>query len=335
MNHRTVLPMLVLAAALTAPCQRVLAWGADGHHTVGTIAAQLIAGTNAATQVQAILGTVDLSDAAVWADCAKGVDPNHNFAYTAAGKYKECKIFETPTGEDEMSDFVRRNSSCVVKPGEEICNKQYHYTDVNIAQSQYKTTLVGARGDDIVGAISAAVHFLKGEPVPAPFAFKDKHEALLALTHYVGDVHQPLHVGAVYLNAKGKRVNPDTSGLDPATFTRGGNLLLLNSKNFHVNIWDSIPAALKQDKVNATWIAQAKALPATSGAVDGWSSSWASDTLVQAQSAFQGVTFGKVASKHWPVTVPAAYTSRMNSIKKKQLTAAGSHLAEVLKAIWP
>ena len=32
-----------------------------------------------------------------------------------------------------MVDFVRRNASnCVIKPGEEICHKQYHYSDVGI-----------------------------------------------------------------------------------------------------------------------------------------------------------------------------------------------------------
>ena len=50
-----------------------LAWDSTGHQTVGAIADQLIAGTNAETQVRKILGT-SLRVSAVWADCAKGVE---------------------------------------------------------------------------------------------------------------------------------------------------------------------------------------------------------------------------------------------------------------------
>src|SRR5262245_52920017 len=70
------------------------AWGSDGHHTVGAIADQMIQGSNAATQVASLLGPLSLQDAAVWADCAKGVDPKL-LTYTQAGKYPACKIFET------------------------------------------------------------------------------------------------------------------------------------------------------------------------------------------------------------------------------------------------
>src|SRR5579862_1770810 len=110
-----------LATIAIAFAHPAFAWGPDGLHTVGTLAEKLIAGTNAATQVQALLGTLSLADAAVWADCAKGVNPS-TFKYEHPGKYKECTIFETPAGEAQMEDFVRRNATnCPLKPGEEIC----------------------------------------------------------------------------------------------------------------------------------------------------------------------------------------------------------------------
>ncbi|MFX8926146.1 S1/P1 nuclease, partial [Acinetobacter baumannii] len=86
------------------------------------------------------------------------------------------------------------------KQGEEICHKQYHYSDIAIQRSSYSLGPVGTREDDIVGAVAAATHVLRDEPAPAPFNIKDKREALLLLVHYVGDLHQPLHVGAVYLS---------------------------------------------------------------------------------------------------------------------------------------
>jgi hypothetical protein len=205
---------------------------------------------------------------------------------------------------------------------------------VNTAQKKYKPGLVGTRDDDVVAAISAAAHFLKGDPVATPFSFKDKREALLALTHYVGDVHQPLHVGAVYLSATGKRVNPDKSGFDSSTFTTGGNDLTVSGSNMHSK-WDAIPASLKDTQITAAWITRARDVPPTPADMTSWSASWATDTLGQAKSAYQGVTFGPLNGKHWPATLPSGYSARMTSIKKTQLTAAGAHLAALLEAIWP
>jgi hypothetical protein len=61
------------------------AWGPDGHHTVGAIADRMITGTHASTEVKAILGDISLQDAAVWADCAKGIDPKKNYTYQNPG----------------------------------------------------------------------------------------------------------------------------------------------------------------------------------------------------------------------------------------------------------
>src|SRR5208282_2534215 len=232
---------------------QALGWDADGHHTVAAIADQLIAGTNASVQVKAILGDISLQDAAVWADCAKGVNPKDNYKYESAGQYPECKVFETPALEAEMSDFVRRNdTNCSPKPGEESCHKQYHYTDISIAHDHYDLNFTGARNDDVVNVIAAAMHVLKGDPSPAPFNIRDKREALLLLAHHVGDIHQPLHVGAVYLNLKGKLVNPDKGTFDPNTDTQGGNLILINgySETKMHSTWDSIPRKLKVSHIN-------------------------------------------------------------------------------------
>lgn len=220
-------------------------WGPDGHHTVGAIVDRLIAGSNAATQVRMILGdmNITLEDASVWADCAKGVVPGDGYEYRPDRPYKECKIFETSAREYEMRDFVRRNdTNCPRKPGEESCHKQYHYADVAIAHDHYDPGFVGARNDDIVAATAAAMHVLKGDPAPAPFSFKDKREALLVLSHYVGDIHQPLHVGVVYLDSHGGLKNPDEGSFGQQSDTHGGNSILLNGdsrRKLHA-MWNSL-----------------------------------------------------------------------------------------------
>lgn len=310
-------------------------WGPDGHRTVGAIADTLIAGTPAETQVKAILGGLSLQDAAVWADCAKGIDPNKNYSYTSEGRYPECRIYETPQLEAEMGDFVRRNDqNCSPKSGEESCHKQYHYTDIAIQHNNYSGSYVGSRDDDLVHAVVATAHVLKGDAAPAPFNLKDKREALLLLAHYAGDIHQPLHVGAVYLDAMGKKVNPDSGGFDPRTDTRGGNSIAAGGTNMHSK-WDGIPARLKPDRLDTSIIQKAKATPRTGGGIYDWPAAWASDTLKAARAAYQGVTFSGLPGGHWSATLPATYTSDANALKEKQLEKAGARLAQLLQAIWP
>jgi hypothetical protein len=68
---------------------------------------------------------------------------------------------------------------------------------------------------DIVAAVSAAIAVLQGKDLPAPFKFASKKEALRLLAHYVGDIHQPLHVAAVYVDAGGHVIDPDMGTFDP------------------------------------------------------------------------------------------------------------------------
>ena len=66
------LTKFVLAMVVAFP-QEVLAWGQEGHETVGYIAANLIKGSNAETAVSHILKPGEmLATAAEWPDCAKG-----------------------------------------------------------------------------------------------------------------------------------------------------------------------------------------------------------------------------------------------------------------------
>ena len=331
---------VVGAVALTISAS-AWSWGPDGHHTVGAIADRLIAGSHAAAQVDALLGGLSLQQAAVWADCAKGVDPSQGFAYTA-GAFPECKIFETPTGEAEMIDFVKRNdTNCARVPGDESCHKQYHYSNEAIQRDVYRLGDEGTHPFDVVGALAAATHVLEGDPAPAPFDIKDKREALLLLAHYVGDIHQPLHVGAVYLDAAGALVDPASGTFDSATRTFGANdIVTVSGKkktpgaNLH-HTWDQIPANLKVAKIDAVWLAQAKAVPATPGDVYAWPTAWATGSLGQARLAFAGLKFGAQSQGDWTVALPPPYAAKMAQIKRRQLTEAGARLAQLLQAIWP
>ena len=333
---------LALAAGLAVFCGSAFAWGAEGHRTIGTIADRLLAGTPAAAEVSSLLGGLALADVASWADCARGIDPAKDYAYTSAGRFPECLPFETPAAIADLSDYVRRNdSNCPREPAEEACHKAYHYTDIAIQRGRYTLGKVGTRPYDVVGAIAATLHVLKGEPAPAPFDIKDKREALLMLVHYVGDIHQPLHVGSIYLDASGKVIDPDDAAYDAATFNRGGNDIFTLRKatnrrvaNLH-QTWDDVPESLNAGHVDAAWLKQARAVPRSKGDAYDWSAAWAGDTLLAARGLFHGLTFSAKQTGQWTTTLPYAYDPGMEAAKKQRLTLAGARLAQVLREVWP
>jgi hypothetical protein len=262
------------------------------------------------------------------------VDPKQNYAYTSAGRFPECAIFETPALEAEMSDFVRRNDqSCLPRPGEEICHKQYHYSDIPIQRNQFVAGAPGTRNDDIVAVTRAAAQVLHGDQPDAPISIKDAREALFLLAHYAGDLHQPLHVGAVYLDGQAQPLDPGAGPIDPATDTRGGNKIHAGSGNLHA-FWDAVPTSLAPGQVGPKWLARAANVPATTGPFTEWSTTWATGTLLQAQAAFKGLKFAG-SNPSWTATLPKKYATASNTIKSTQLTLGGAHLAELLKAVLP
>jgi S1/P1 nuclease len=334
-----LLALLTLAIAASRP---VGAWGHQGHETIGAIADSLLIGTDAENQVKKILGGEPLATAALWADCVKGVSDRAPYQYHLTSRYRECDPFQQSTaGREEMEDYVRRNATaCRSAASTEICHKAYHYTDVAIEHDTYDRADVGTSDHDVVSAINAAIAKLRGQAVPAPFSFESKKEALRVLAHLVGDVHQPLHVGAVYLDAAGHEVDPDVGDFDPSSRTRGGNLLIHGrSRNLHAE-WDSIPRNLDASRFLSEGVTRAKAVPATTGPVSGWARAWAGETVGVSRTAFDGLSFGAeeqagTRSARWAVAEPASYASHRAELQKLQLVRAGARLAQLLQAVLP
>jgi hypothetical protein len=69
----------------------------------------------------------------------------------------------------------------------------WHYLNcpANILLSERKKSDEG----DVLVAMEAMMKILLGSPVSAPFKGLSKNQALKFLIHFVGDLHQPLHVG--------------------------------------------------------------------------------------------------------------------------------------------
>jgi hypothetical protein len=313
---------------------QTLAWGPAGHMTVGSIADGLIAGTNTAKQVRKILGT-NLRTAAVWADCAKGVNPK-TFKYEGEGKFPECKIYENSDSEKMMEAFVKRNvGNCISPPDAEVCHKQYHYTDVAIQRNAYMQGKVGTSDHDIVSAVSAAISVLLDKGSPQPFQITSKKEAIRVLAHYVGDIHQPLHVAAVYIDPSGHVVDPDMGVFNPRTETHGGNDLFAGTKKLHGE-WDTVTGSFTSESPSPAVLMKARSIPVTAGPISGWSTIWATETLLLGKQAFNGITYSsEAANGHYKITLPPHYDTFRISTQQDQVIKAGARLAQILKQIWP
>jgi hypothetical protein len=216
---------------------------------VGSIADQLLLNTNAARQVQTILndgdphGKLTLRLLGPWPDCVKSVVQNQDgtFEYKVDPDHLEyevpCTPFNSKAERERMVDYVSRNwSNCSTDPDQPPgnCHSTYHFDDVTIQRDSFNRNEQGTNDHDVVAAIGAAIAMLRGKTVPPPFSIKDKKEALMLLVHFVGDLHQPLHAGSIYLDADGKQVDPDIPHkVDPATFTIGGNAIQDQNVNLH------------------------------------------------------------------------------------------------------
>jgi len=340
MNSRIVAVALVAWAISTS---QVLGWGYQGHEVVGSIADQLL-NAHAKQQVKSILG-FDLRVAAPWPDCVRSVvrhsDGTFEYAPSRPQYRIPCKSYETPSETARMVDYVSRNWGNCSYAKNHGCHESYHFADVAFEHDNYDRAYVGTSDHDVVGAINAAVLVLKDQPAPPPFSIRDKKEALFLLAHFVGDLHQPLHVGAIYLDPQGTPVNPDDSGsIDPATQTAGGNFIVeqtsCKGRNLHRE-WDAIPKSLGTT-ANVTMIKAArKTKKKTPGAVDGFAVNWASDTVVASHAAFGGLTSSSACGGHWMVQFNDRkdYLKEENKLKKRQLVKGGARLAELLNKIWP
>jgi hypothetical protein len=316
---------------------QTLAWGPEGHQVVGSIADQLLT-NNARQKLAAILG-FPLRVASTWPDCARSVmrQPDGSFKYVADPRFEPpCTSFASPAERARLVDYVSRNwSNCTYEDMPANCHKAFHFADVAIQHDTYDRADIGTNDHDVVSAINAVIMVLQDKPAPAPFSIKDQKESLFLLAHFVGDLHQPLHVGAIYLDAAGRPVNPDAGTFDKNSETAGGNSISEGGRNLHAD-WDAIPSRFGTAADRAL-VAEAKAVPQTAGSFDGWAAAWASDTVMASHKAFQGLEFTGTGAHKWSVQFDnrQAYVRDENKLKEAQLAKAGARLAQLLNAIWP
>lgn len=337
---RRVLWLLAVLAA-NPLSQPAMAFGAQGHEFSGAVADRLLK-PRAAARVTGLLG-MNLALASTWADCVKDVAPGPTgFSYVPDPRsHLACRAFETPRGIARMTDYVSRNSNnCGAADRAAACHKAYHFADVAIQHDRYDRAFVGTSDHDVVSALNAAVGVLRGRPAAPPFSIKDQTEALLLLAHLVGDVHQPLHVGAIYIDAHGRATDPDANAAppDPTSSTRGGNSIIDGATNLHAE-WDAVPAALQPNRIRSTTLAKARRVASTPNDLSTWPTAWAGETVRSSHIVFEGLSLQHDAIKpgHWTVEFEdrGEYAKRRGELQRQQLITAGARLAQLLNALWP
>lgn len=318
LQSRRTLIALVLVLASAGPAYP---WGPEGHRAMALVAEQHLS-ADARSHVVKILGNDDLASIATWMD-----DVRSAFFHTG------------PLGSDP--EALRFNAKF---PG----NSQWHYVDLPLGTAAYRLDGAFSNPHDVVHMAEEAVNVLEGGGDKKI----TKREALLMLVHFVGDEHQPLHVGNGFFE-----VGADGSVklvTDPVTAKelpndKGGNALFYGPGRFdelHA-YWDSAlvakiantdqPAELA--KVLESQVAAEGGSWSSPGDYHHWPEGWATASLAAANTAYAGITFGaetpdpKGGIKSIKITFPAHYDENCIPLAEKRLSQAAFHLAELLNVI--
>ena len=210
---KKLLPLLLTISLFSVNAS---AYGPRGHQLVGAIADKRLARNRAvARKVRRLLDGVTLERAATlpdeiksWNDCgSRPPSPN--------------PVINNTRINDELRAFLEANP-CSAKPAHD----EFHYTDVPVTGDEdYADGEVGRAKFDIVQMIPFCVRVLRGEEPEDNERKITKTVAVILLTHYLGDIHQPLHVGAEYFDADGNPFHPSPS--NHGFGDQGGNKLTL------------------------------------------------------------------------------------------------------------
>jgi hypothetical protein len=209
--------LILFAVCLLVPSGE--AYGPNGHRIVGAIADERLANTETGRRIRSMLEGFSLERAAVIPDEIKGWDKNgvdHPgiFRYTSR-----------PAMDEQLAAFWRANPPTYDLHSEKPNHHWFHYTDVPIEGGQlYADGKVGRSKWDIVQMIRYCVRVLQGDEPEENARKITKPVAIVLLAHMVGDIHQPLHVGAQFFDRAGNPVDPDKH--QPAFDHHGGNTII-------------------------------------------------------------------------------------------------------------
>lgn len=343
MNHITALCLAALGwAALTLQAP---GYGPDGHALVGAIADDLLRGTPTGARVTELLDGLDLQYAANVPDKIKSWDrPGGRF--NLPGQHENLQR--------QLREFFEANKETVDHREGEPLHHVFHYTDVPLDAATYAAATTGTSQFDVVHMITYCVKVLTGVTPENNERKITTSVAVILLAHYVGDIHQPLHVGAKYFEVGGQSL-PDI----------GGNTIFANfadgtSAKLH-SYWDGTVVKAAE----AIWAAQLQ--KGQSPSIDGyaaalkerppsdwhapqgdpttWAEAWANEILPIAREAHARLSFGPAHASDYhgqrvananaqeiPVRDGDSYAVWSGKATATEIHKAGWRLAALLKA---
>ena len=277
----------------------VYCYGPRGHSLVGAIADRRLTKTNKTVKnkVRDLLDGLTLQQAATLPDSIKGWDDCH-------GSPSSVPVTSKTRINDELRAFVQANP-CSGNPS----HHEFHYTDVPVfGDEKYADGEVGRSQFDVVHMIPFCIKVLKGEEPETNDRKITKSVAVILLAHYIGDIHQPLHVGAEYFDSSGNAFEPTTANKGFAD--QGGGKLtlftfmngkLVSAKKFH-GYWDGQTVENAFGTTPDSKVAQrlANKEPANwqlTGGVETWAEELANEILPLAREAHDRLEFKNIKIK--------------------------------------
>jgi hypothetical protein len=303
-------------------CSPVFGWGDQGHDAIWIVAQSHLTPV-AKTRVDQILAGDKLDLTPTWMDKARQALKNHS----------------GPLAHD--AETAQFNSSF---PNNDL----WHYVNLPLGASSYAEGQQFTSENDVVHALNLSLACLEGTRNEL-----SKRIALRALVHLVGDIHQPLHCGTGYY---------DVSNLDPPRLLespaeafpqkniedRGGNQLFYgpgHNDELH-GFWDfdlvkvvAGNASLAQPLADKLSADLGSVNADTPGDFHTWAESWASESIVLAHGAYQGIQFGHCTLNSdgtvakIQIVKPADYAQEQSPVVEAQLSKAALRLATLLNLV--
>jgi|ERR1043166_920181 hypothetical protein len=341
---KKAISLLLTTMIFLVPVGSALGWGDDGHQTVGKIASLRIKPKTAQKIAQILNPGETLANIASWADTVKE---------------RMGKTDPDPDTNAFLQDIAHNEK-----------NREWHYDDIPLNCKNYQACPDFTPDNDIVHMLNVCIRTLQGHPDPDhPLS---QRNALKLLVHFLGDMHQPLHIGCGYTDVKGPHGtiviarDPKKIKQENIPSDNGANQLIINhdKKRLH-SFWDFdlVTSLMKvTDKkspetlgpfLNATMHPKSSWNP--KGPISTWGAQWATDSVRQSRDhAYKGLVLtaqrtmtitnrnGQPVMRNgqpvtevvYDTTLPANYETLNREVARQQLAKGGYRLAKLLDAIF-
>jgi hypothetical protein len=335
--------LFLSAIIFLVPATTAFAWGENGHQTVGKIASLRIKPHTAFRIAQILKPGETLANIASWADTVKE---------------RMGKPDPDPDTNAFLMDVVHNEK-----------NREWHYDDLPLNCKSYQACPDFTPDNDIVHMLNVSIRTLQGHPDPnRPLS---QRNALKLVVHFLGDIHQPLHVGCGFIDSDGH--GGFLIARDPLMIKRkdlpsdnGANQLVIDGNKAKLHgYWDFdlvtqlMEANNKPTPDDLGLFLKTSVRPQMNwnprGPLNGWAAQFANDALRQSRDhTYLGLKItgqrtilvttrngapvmkdGKqVTDIVYDITRPANYETLNRDLVRQQLAKGGYRLARLLDEIF-